>query len=84
MTDPQLLKVCDLYRRTSRGTGERQYLVGYLGAVKVLIFRVNNPEVDGPSHTMFLAERKPRQYATSSEITAPAERAIEGEKTKRD
>jgi hypothetical protein len=57
----QLLKACDLYARTSRGPGNREYLVGYLGGVRVVIFRVNNPQPDGPSHTLFFAERKPRQ-----------------------
>jgi hypothetical protein len=56
----RLLKACDLYARTSRGTGQREYLVGYLGGVKVLIFKVHDPQADGPSHTMFYAERKPR------------------------
>ena len=58
-----LMKAADLYSKTSRGTGNREYLVGYLGGLKVLIFRVNNPEPDGPTHTLFVTarpERKPR------------------------
>jgi hypothetical protein len=60
MTD-QLLKACDLYARTSRGPGQREYWVGYLGGVRVVIFRVHDPQPDGPTHTLFFAERKPRQ-----------------------
>ena len=52
MTDP-LVKACDLYPRTSRGPGERTYLVGYLGGLKVLIFRNHNPAEDGPTHSLF-------------------------------
>jgi hypothetical protein len=59
MTD-QLLKCCDLYRKTSRGPGNREYLVGYAGSLKVLIFRNNNATEDGPTHTLFFTERKPR------------------------
>jgi hypothetical protein len=59
MTDA-LSKACDLYSRTSRGPGNREYWAGYLGGIRVVIFRVNNPQPDGPTHTMFLAERKPR------------------------
>jgi hypothetical protein len=56
----QLLKACDLYAKTSRGPGNREYMVGYLGGVRVVIFRVHAPQPDGPTHTMFFAERKPR------------------------
>jgi hypothetical protein len=34
MTD-QLLKACDLHAKTSCGPGNREYLVGYLGGVKI-------------------------------------------------
>jgi hypothetical protein len=57
----QLLKACDLYSRTSRGEGNREYWVGYLGGLKVLIFRSNNPTEDGPTHTLHLVPRLPRQ-----------------------
>ena len=31
----QLLKAADLYAKTSRGPGQRAYMVGYLGGVKI-------------------------------------------------
>ncbi len=68
MTDP-ILKVCDLYAKTSRGPGERQYLVGYLGGVKVLIFRVNNTTEHGPTHTLHFV---PRPAAIGSAIVRAA------------
>jgi hypothetical protein len=55
MTD-QLLKACDLHAKTSCGPGNREYLVGYLGGVKILTFKVHDPQPDGPTHTMFYAE----------------------------
>jgi hypothetical protein len=57
----ELLKACDLYAKTSRGVGQREYMIGYMGAAKVLIFKVHDPKTDGPTHAMFFAERKPRQ-----------------------
>jgi hypothetical protein len=85
----QLLKACDLYAKTGRGPGNREYLVGYLGGVKVLIFRVNDPQPDGPTHTMFYAERKPRPPAHQAErgraiSEAIAERAREWSPEARD
>ena len=56
MTDP-LVKACDLYPRTSRGPGTREHLVGYLGNLKMLIFRDKNPTEDGPTHALFIAAR---------------------------
>jgi hypothetical protein len=57
----QLLKACDLYTRTSRGPGNREYLVGYLGGVRVVILRIHDPQPDGPTHTLFFTARKARQ-----------------------
>jgi hypothetical protein len=56
-----LLKACDLFTRTSRGPGQREYLTGVMGGVQVLVFRVHDPRPNGPTHTMFYAARKPRQ-----------------------
>jgi hypothetical protein len=64
MTDP-LVKACDLYPRTSRGAGDREYWVGYLGGLKVLIFKNHNPQPDGPTHSLFIAARPPRQEKTA-------------------
>jgi hypothetical protein len=71
----QLLKAADLYTKASRGTGNREYLVGYLGGLKVLIFRVHDPQADGPTHTMFFTARPPRQE------WPPAAEAARGQQT---
>ena len=55
------LKGCDLYPGTSRGPGDREYMAGYLGGLKVLIFKNHNPPPDGPSHALFITGRPPRQ-----------------------
>ena len=55
------MKACDLYPRTGRGAGEREYWVGYLGGLKVLVFKYHNPTEDGPTHAMFLTARPPKQ-----------------------
>jgi hypothetical protein len=60
MTD-QLLKACGLYSKTSRGAGNREYLVGYLGGMKILIFKVHDPQAAGPTHSLFFTARPPRQ-----------------------
>ena len=64
----QLLKACDLYAKTSRGPGNREYWVGYLGSLKILIFRNHNAEPDGPSHALFLTPRPPRQEGRQASL----------------
>ena len=84
MTDP-LVKACDLYPRTSRGPGDRQYWVGYMGGLKVLIFRNHNPQPDGPSHALFITARPPRQEKPQPQPSAEVEPAVAfGSKAGRD
>ena len=71
MSDP-LVKACDLYPRTSRGPGDREYWVGYLGGLKVLVFQNHNPQPDGPSHALFLTARPPRQEKSQPQPSTAA------------
>jgi hypothetical protein len=59
----QLLKVCDLWQRRRRGNVKEDdfYLAGALGGLKVVLFRRNNPDPDGPHWTLFVTERTQRQ-----------------------
>jgi hypothetical protein len=59
----ELLKACDLYAKTSGGAGRREYLVGYLGGVKMFTFKVHDPQVDGPTRECrwAVSVRSPRQ-----------------------
>jgi len=59
----QLLKVCDLWQRRRRGNVNEDgfYLAGALGGLKVLLFRRNNPDPDGPHWTLLVTERPQRQ-----------------------
>jgi hypothetical protein len=65
-----------LFSKTSRGPGNREYMVGYLGGVRVVIFRVHDPQPDCPTHTMFLRRASPDKIARleTPNVAAPATR----------
>jgi hypothetical protein len=55
----QMMKLADAYTRIGRNGNV--YQVAYLAHLKLLIFPVHDPQPDGPSHTLFLVPRPPRQ-----------------------
>jgi hypothetical protein len=66
----QMMKLADAYTRT--GGNGNVYQVAYLANLKLLIFPVHDPQPDGPSHTLFVTPRPPRQDQRSS---APSPRS---------
>ena len=60
-----LIKLTGLWERTRRGNTEGQfYLVGRLGAAKILAFKNNRKELDAdPDWNLFLTEPSPPQDA---------------------
>jgi hypothetical protein len=63
-----LVKLTGLWERTRRGNPEHTYLVGRLGAAKILAFRNHRKECDEDlDWTLFLTEPTPRRDAQEGE-----------------
>jgi hypothetical protein len=60
----QMMKLADAYTRTGRNGN--LYQLACLSNLKLLIFPVHDPQPDGPSHTLFVTPRPPRQDPRSS------------------
>jgi hypothetical protein len=74
----QMMKLADVYTRTPRNGNT--YQVAYLANLKLLIFPVHDPQADGPSHTLLLVPRPPRQAqrSESSRSAGPGAAVLAG------
>ena len=67
-----LIKLTGLWQRERRGNPGNTYLVGRLGAAKILVFKNNRKEnPDDPDFNIFLTEPSPPRQEQRTESSRP-------------